>query len=108
MTVNRWSLLAVLALCTWGRWWFLSRSFALARDTAYESRARAYIKRIEEVQKEFRKDNPGQGFACKLDDLRGAGLASPCESKYNFELHCDKRETPEMESGCWRTLATSV
>lgn len=94
MSVKRWSLLVLLALCTWGGWWFLSRAFELARDTAYESHARAYIKRIDEVQKGFLKDNPGQGFACKLDDLRRAGLASPSENKYNFELHCDKRERP--------------
>lgn len=97
MSVKRWILLAVLALCAWGGWWFLSRAFALARDTAYQSRARVYIKRIDQVQKEFMKDNPGQGFACRLDDLRRAGLASPSESKYNFELQCDKRTTPEME-----------
>jgi hypothetical protein len=98
MSVKRWSLVILLASCTWGGWWFLFRSFALARITASESRARAYVKRIDEVQKEFLKDNPGQGFACKLDDLRRAGLASLSENKYNFELHCDKRQTPpEME-----------
>ena len=35
MSVKRWSLLVLLALCTWGGWWFLSRAFELARDTAY-------------------------------------------------------------------------
>jgi hypothetical protein len=98
MSVKRWSLLVLLALCAWGAWWFLSRAFALARDTAYESRARAYIKRIDEVQKGFLKNNPEQGFACKLDDLRRAGLASPSENKFNFELHCGRRGgPPEME-----------
>jgi hypothetical protein len=98
MSANRWSLLVLLALCTWGGWWFLSRAFGLARDTSYESHARAYIRRVDEAQKGFLKENPGQGFACKLDDLRHAGLASPSENKYNFELHCDRRERPpEME-----------
>jgi hypothetical protein len=98
MSVKRWTLLVLLALCTWGAWWFLSRTWERARDEADESHARAYIKRIDDVQKGFLKDNPGQGFACKLDDLRLAGLASPSENKYNFELHCDKRERPpEME-----------
>ncbi|MGB6249225.1 MAG: hypothetical protein WBF54_08925 [Terriglobales bacterium] len=98
MSLKRWSLLVLLALCTWGAWWFLSRAWALARDTADQSHARAYIKRVDEAQKGFLKDNPGQGFACKLDDLRRAGLASPSESKYNFELHCDKRERlPQTE-----------
>jgi hypothetical protein len=92
MNVKRWSLLVLLALCGWGVWWFLSRAFEMARDAAYESDARAFIKHINEAQKGFLKDNPGQGFACKLDDLRRAGLASPSENKYNFELHCDKPE----------------
>jgi hypothetical protein len=98
MSVKRWSLVVLLAFCTWGGWWFLSRSWELARDTADESHARVYIKRIDDVQKGFLKDNPRQGFACQLDDLRRAGLRSPSESKYNFELHCDKRERlPETE-----------
>jgi len=98
MSVKRWSLLVLLALCTWGWWRFLSRAWELARNTADESHARAYIKDIDEVQKGFLKDNPGQGFACILDDLRRAGLPSPSGNKYNFELHCDKRERPpEME-----------
>ena len=98
MSVKRWSLLVLLALCSWGGWWFLSRAFELARETADESHARAYIRRIDEAQKGFLKDNPGQGFACKLDDLRRAGLASPSENKYSFELCCDRGERPpEME-----------
>jgi hypothetical protein len=92
MSVRRWSLLVLLALSIWGGWWFLSRALELARDTADESHARAYIKRIDEVQKGFLRDNPRQRFACQLDDLRLAGLRPPSESKYNFELHCDKRE----------------
>jgi hypothetical protein len=55
-----------------GRVVVLSRAFELARGTAYESHARAYVKRIDEVQKGFLQDNPRQGFACKLDDLRRA------------------------------------
>jgi hypothetical protein len=98
MSVKRWGLLILLALCTWAGSWFLYRAWELARDTADESHARAYIKHIDEVQKGFHKDNPRQGFACQLDDLRRAGLPSSSESKYNFELHCDKRERPpEME-----------
>src|ERR1017187_2209936 len=72
MSVKRWSLLVLLALCTWGGWWFLSRAFELARDTADESHARAYIKRIDEVQRGFLKRNPGQGFACKNSMICGA------------------------------------
>jgi hypothetical protein len=94
MSVKRWSFLVLLALCTSAGWWFLFRAWELARDTADESNARAYIQRIDEVQKGFLKDNPRQGFACRLDDLRRAGLASPSGSKYNFELHCDKRDRP--------------
>ena len=48
-----------------------------------ESHARAYIKHIDEVQRGFLRDNPRQGFACQLDDLRLAGLRPPSESKYN-------------------------
>ncbi|MGA7968354.1 MAG: hypothetical protein WA800_13605 [Terriglobales bacterium] len=97
MSLKRWTLLVVLALCSWGGWWFLSRAFKLARDTADQSRARAYIKQIDERQLRFAKDNPAQGFACQLDDLLRAGLPSAVGSKYTFELHCEKREqSPEM------------
>jgi hypothetical protein len=94
MNVKSWSLLVLLALCTWGGWWFLSHTWELARDTADESHARAYLKRIGEVQKGFLKDNPGKGFACDLDDLRRAGLAPLLRKRYNVELHCDKPEKP--------------
>ena len=94
MSVRRWSSLLPLALCAWGGWWFLSHACGLAKETADESDARAYIARIDEAQKQFLRDNPGQRFACKLDDLRHTGLAPPSENKYNFELHCDQRESP--------------
>ncbi len=98
MTLKRVSLLVLLALCTWGGWWFLSRTLERARDEADASHAQAYMKRIDEAQQGFAKDNPTRGFACQLDDLRRAGLPSSSESKYNFELHCDKRKKPpEME-----------
>ena len=54
------------------------------------------MKRIEAAQNGFARDNPTRGFACQLEDLRRAGLRSPSENKYNFELHCANRETPEM------------
>jgi hypothetical protein len=92
MSLKRWTLLVVMALCIWGGWWFLSRAFKLARDTADESHARAYLKQIDERQKEFFKANPALGFACKLDDLRHAGLSSPSKTKYTFELYCEQRE----------------
>jgi hypothetical protein len=98
MSSKRWSLLVVLALCTWGGWWFLPRAFERARDEADESHAQAYLKRIDETQKGFVRANPTRGFACKLDDLRRAGLPSPSDNRYSFELHCDSREKPpEME-----------
>jgi hypothetical protein len=50
------------------------------------------MKRIEEAQNGFARDNPIRGFACHLDDLRRAGLRAPSESKYSFELHGDNRE----------------
>ena len=89
MSLKRWSLLVALALCTWGGWWFLSRAFKLAKDTADESHARAYVKRIDEAQKGFVRANPTRGYACRLDDLQRAGLPSPSESVYNFEIYCD-------------------
>ncbi len=94
MTLKRVSLLVLLALCTWGGWWFLSRTLERARDEADASHAQAYMKRIDEAQQGFAKDNPTRGFACQLDDLRRAGLPSSSESKYNFELHCDKQRNP--------------
>jgi hypothetical protein len=63
----------------------------LARDTTDESHARTYIKRIDKVQRGSLTDNPTQGFACELDDLRRSGLASPSQNKYNFERHWDNR-----------------
>jgi hypothetical protein len=98
MTLKRLSLLVLLAVCTWGGWWFLSRTWERARDEADASHAQAYMKRVDETQQGFAKDNPTRGFACQLDDLRRTGLPSSAESKYNFELHCDKRKKPpEME-----------
>jgi hypothetical protein len=94
MSLKRWTLLVVLALFSWGGWWFLSRAFKLARDTADQSHARAYIKQIDETQLRFVKDNPPRGFACKLDDLQRAGLPTAFGSKYTFELQCEGREQP--------------
>jgi hypothetical protein len=98
MSLKRWVLLPLLALGAWGGWWFFSRVLELAKDTADESHARAYIKQIAEAQKLYLSDNPTEGFACGLDDLRRAGLPSPPENQYIFELHCDNRKkTPEAE-----------
>ena len=98
MSLKHLSLLVVLVLCGWAGWWFLSSAWELARDTADASHARAYMKRIDQAQKQFARDNPTRGFACQLDDLRRAGLPSPPDSKYDFELHCDNRKNdPETE-----------
>jgi hypothetical protein len=97
MNLRSLSLLMVLGLCTWGGWWFLSRAFKLARETADQSHAQAYMKRINQAQNGFLRDNPAIGYACKVDDLRRAGLTSPSDSKHNFELYCDKQvKHPEM------------
>jgi hypothetical protein len=98
MSFKHLSLLVALAFCTWGGWWFLSRTWERARDEADASRAQAHMKRIDEAQTRFARDNPTRGFACQLDDLRRADMQSPSESNYNFELHCDNREKlPEIE-----------
>lgn len=92
MNLKRLSLLVALGLSVWVGWWFLSRSLALARETADASHARVYLKRIDQLEKQFAQDNPTRSFACQLDDLRRAGLPSQSESKYNFELHCENQE----------------
>jgi len=94
MSLKRLSLLVTLGFCIWAGWWFPSRAWELARDTADASHAEAYMKRIDQMQKRFGQDNPTQGFACQLDDLRHGGLSSPSESKYSFELYCDNRKDP--------------
>jgi len=94
MSVKRLSLLALVAFCTWGGWWFLSRAWERARDEAEASRAQLYLKQINEGQREFARNNPTRGFACQLDDLRGGGLRPPSERTYDFELHCHNEEKP--------------
>jgi len=98
MSVKRLSLLVLVALCIWGGWWFLSRTWERAKDEAAASHAQAYLKQIDERQTEFARNNPTRGFACQLDDLRRAGLRPPSEGKYDFELHCHNGEKlPEMD-----------
>jgi len=94
MSLKRLSLMVALGFCIWGGWWFLSRAWELAIDTADESHAQAYMKRIDQTQTRFARDNPTRGFACQLDDLRRTGLPSPFDNKYTFELHCDNRKNP--------------
>jgi hypothetical protein len=98
MSVKRFSLLALVAFCICGGWWLLSRMWERARDEAEASRAKVYLKQIDEKQSEFARNNPTRGFACQLDDLLRAGLRPPTDGKYKFELHCDHREKPpEMD-----------
>jgi hypothetical protein len=91
MSLKRFSLLVGLGLCVGAGWWFLSRAWRLARETSDASHAQAYLKQIDQAQKRFARDNPTRGFACQLDDLRRAGLPSSSDTKYNVELHCNKR-----------------
>lgn len=94
MSLKRLSLLVVLGFCAWAGWWFLSRAWELARDSADASHAQAHVKRIDQTQKRFAQDNLRRGFACQFDDLLRTGLPSLSHSKYNFELHCDNRQNP--------------
>lgn len=94
MSVKRLCLLALIAFCICGGWWFLSRAWERARDEAEASRAQLSLKQINEGQSEFARNNPTRGFACQLDDLLQAGLRPPTEGKYRFELHCHHGEKP--------------
>jgi hypothetical protein len=78
--------------------WLILPSFEVNRHAANEALAVSKLKTIGELQNNYLKSHPSEGFACRLSLLRPAGplkLFDPDEylrtgqrSGYRFEIQC--------------------
>ncbi|MFB3916316.1 MAG: hypothetical protein ACE14M_06285 [Terriglobales bacterium] len=74
-----------------------------AEDMAANEQAALNVTRsMMKIQRNFMREHPGSGYACRISDLGAAGLVDPGVASgksngYKYELRCPGKATPRTE-----------